>query len=46
MFAWLMISDHLNTRDMLKRRKCKVAEDVHRELCAGRIYEDRQHLVF
>ena len=45
-FAWLLISDRLNTRDMLKRRHWKVTDDTHCELCFARAYEDRMHLFF
>ena len=46
MFAWLLLSDRLNTRDMLKRRHWNVTEDTHCVLCAARAYEDRLHLFF
>jgi hypothetical protein len=45
-FAWLLLRDRVNTRDMLQRRHWKVTEDVHCELCSGRYYEDRIHLFF
>lgn len=45
-FAWLLLSDRLNTRDMLIRRNWKVTDDKHCVLCPGRIYEDRIHLFF
>jgi hypothetical protein len=45
-FAWLLLSDRLNTRDLLKRRHWKVTEDEHCVLCPGRIFEDRIHLFF
>jgi hypothetical protein len=45
-FAWLLLSDRLNTRDLLKRRHWRVTDDVHCELCPGRNYEDRTHLFF
>jgi hypothetical protein len=45
-FAWLLISDRLNTREMLKRRHWKVTDDTHCELCFARAYEDRMHLFF
>jgi hypothetical protein len=44
MFAWLLLSDRLNTRDLLQRRH--VTDDTHCELCPGRIYEGRIHLFF
>jgi hypothetical protein len=45
-FAWLVLRDRINTRDMLVRRHWKVTDDLHCELCPGRIYEDRVHLLF
>jgi hypothetical protein len=45
-FAWLLISDRLNTRDLLKRRHWHVTDDEHCVLCPGRNYEDRIHLLF
>jgi hypothetical protein len=43
-FAWLMLNDRVNTRDMLQRRHWKVTEDTHCVLCPARIYEDIIHL--
>ena len=45
-FAWLLLSDRLNTRDLLRRRNWKVTEDKHCVLCVTRAYEDRFHLFF
>jgi hypothetical protein len=45
-FAWLLLSDRINTRDMLLRRHWRVTEDNHCELCPIRSYEDRIHLFF
>jgi hypothetical protein len=45
-FTWLLLSDRLNTRDLLQRRHWKVTDDKHCELCPSRIYEDRVHLFF
>jgi hypothetical protein len=45
-FAWLVLRDRINTRDMLLRRHWKVTDDMHCELCPGRIYGDRVHLLF
>jgi hypothetical protein len=45
-FTWLLLSDRLNTRDLLQRRHWKVTEDVHCELCPAHLYEDRIHLFF
>lgn len=46
MFAWLLISDRLNTKDLLVRRHWKVTEDHTCVMCSARVYEDRQHLFF
>ena len=46
MFAWLLLSDRLNTRDLLQRRHWKVTDDTHCVLCPTRSYEDRSHLFF
>jgi hypothetical protein len=32
-FAWLLLSDMFNTRDMLQRRNWRVTGDTHYELC-------------
>jgi hypothetical protein len=45
-FAWLLLRDRLNTRDMLKRRHWNVTDDTHYVLCPTRAYEDRVHLFF
>jgi hypothetical protein len=45
-FAWLMLSDRLNTRDMLQRRHWRVTNDTHCVLFPIRSYEDRIHLFF
>jgi hypothetical protein len=39
-FSWLLISDRLNTRDLLRNRNWRVTEDNHCELWPGRHYED------
>jgi hypothetical protein len=46
MFAWLVLSDRVNTRDLLQRRHWHVTDDTHYELCPGHLYEDRAHLFF
>jgi hypothetical protein len=46
MFAWLLLSDHINTRDFLQRRHWHVQDDTHCELYPGHLYEDRAHLFF
>ncbi|KAK1594285.1 hypothetical protein QYE76_027246, partial [Lolium multiflorum] len=45
-FAWLLLSDRLNTRDLLQRRNWNVTDDKHCELCLLKAYEDRVHLFF
>ena len=45
-FAWLLLRDRLNMKDMLKRRHWNVAQDDFCVLCPLRAYEDRQHLFF
>jgi hypothetical protein len=44
-FAWLLLVDRLNTRDMLQRH-WNTTDDTHCELCPLRAYEDRIHLFF
>ena len=39
-FAWLMVSDRLNTRDMLRRRHWNVTDELHCVLCPGHVVED------
>lgn len=46
MFAWLLLSDRLNTKDMLQRRHWQVTNDYNCLLCSARIHEDRDHLFF
>jgi hypothetical protein len=45
-FAWLLLSDRLNTKDLLKRRHWNVTEDYTCHLCHSQVYEDRVHLFF
>ena len=45
-FAWLLLHDRLNTKDMLCRRHWHVTEDHCCVLCPGSIYEDWRHLFF
>jgi hypothetical protein len=40
-FACLLLSDRLNTRDLLKRRHWNVTDDSHCVFCPSRAYEDR-----
>ena len=43
-FGWLLLSDRLNTRDMLKRRHCNVGDDLSCLLC-GHAQEDVDHMI-
>jgi hypothetical protein len=45
-FIRLLLSDRLNTRDLLQHRHWTVTEDKHCELCPFHLYEDRIHLFF
>jgi hypothetical protein len=45
-FAWLLISDRLNTKDMLRRRHWTVSGDQFCVLCPSHIVEDWLHLFF
>jgi hypothetical protein len=45
-FAWLLLKDRLNTKDLLQRRHWKVTEDFYCVLCPLRVREDRFHLFF
>jgi hypothetical protein len=46
MFSWHMLSDHLNTKDLLQRRHWNVTNDYSCVLCPGHHHEDRDHLFF
>jgi hypothetical protein len=46
MFAWLLLSDRLNTRDMLQCRHWHVTETYDCVLCSGQHRETRDHLFF
>jgi hypothetical protein len=45
-FAWLLINDRLNTRDMLRRRQCNVTNVYDYVLCPTHAVEDWMHLFF
>src|SRR6266540_3643166 len=45
-FAWLLLSDRLNTRDLLKCHHWNVTDDTHCVLCVAHAYEERFHLFF
>jgi hypothetical protein len=46
MFSWLMLSDRLNTKDLLQRRHWIVNNDYCCVLCPRNYHEDRDHLFF
>jgi hypothetical protein len=46
MFAWLLLSDRLNTKDMIQRRHWNVTSDYTCFLCSRSCHEDRDHLFF
>jgi hypothetical protein len=46
MFAWLLLSDRLNTGDLLQRRYWNGTEDTDCVLCPLRSHEVRIHLFF
>jgi hypothetical protein len=46
MFSWLLLSDRVNTKDLLQRRHWNVTEDYSCVLCPGKIHEDQDHLFF
>jgi hypothetical protein len=45
-FAWLILHDRINTREMLIRRNWKVTDDHTCVLCPSKILEDWSHLFF
>jgi hypothetical protein len=45
-FAWLLLNDRVNTRDMLISRHWNVTNDNHCVLCPSRAYEDSLHMFF
>jgi hypothetical protein len=45
-FAWLLVNDRLNTRDMLRRRQCNVTNVYDCVLCPTHGVEDWKHLFF
>ena len=45
-FGWLLLSDHLNTRNMLKRRHYNIGEVHDCILCGLHIEETLEHLFF
>ena len=45
-FAWLLLHDRLNTRDMILRRKWNVTDTYDCVLCTEHLHEDWRHLFF
>lgn len=45
-FAWLLVGDRLNTKNMLRRRHWNVTDNTHCELCPARRVEDWQYLFY
>ena len=45
-FAWLLVTDRLNTKDMLRRRHWNVTDDLFCVLCPTHMTENWQHLFF
>jgi hypothetical protein len=45
-FAWLILHDRINTKDMLIRRHWNVWNNSDCVLCAARFWEDWSHLFF
>ena len=46
MFAWLVIMDRVNTKDMIQRRHWKINDGPECVLCLTRVLEDINHLFF
>ena len=45
-FAWLILMDRLNTKDMLQRRNFHVQPNSHCVMCNAGVVEDLRHLFF
>jgi hypothetical protein len=45
-FAWLLLNDRLNTRNILRRRKKFLEEGYNCVLCQEEIEETSEHLFF
>jgi len=45
-FGWLLLSDRLNTRNMLKRRHYNIGDDYNCLLCDQQIEETIEHMIF
>jgi hypothetical protein len=46
LFAWLLLSDRLNTKVMLERRHWQVTDNYDCVLCSAGAREDRDHIFF
>ena len=46
MFGWFLLSDRLNTRNMLKRRHYNIGDDLSCLLCDQLVEEDVEHMIF
>ncbi|XP_073351675.1 uncharacterized protein [Aegilops tauschii subsp. strangulata] len=46
MFAWLVIMDRVNTKDMIQRRHWRINDGPSCVLCPTGVTEDRNHLFF
>ena len=45
-FAWLILLDRLNTKDMIRRRNFHVQPNAHCVMCTTSVEEDVNHLFF
>ena len=45
-FAWLILLDRLNTKDMIRRRNFHVQPNTHCALCNDQVVEEINHLFF
>jgi hypothetical protein len=43
-FAWLLIMDRLNTKDLMSRKHWHIEGGVNCVLCTGNVGETRDHL--
>ena len=46
MFAWLVIMDRVNTKDMIQRRHSRINDGPSCVLCPTGVLDDRNHLFF
>ena len=45
-FAWLLLADRVNTRNMLKRRQYNIGNNVNCAICSCNVEETVEHLFF